>query len=88
MAKDYPAPRKCVDAVEVAATKPFEEGLVWEREAFVALMQTPESRALRHAFFAERAASKIPDVPEDTPARPIKSAAPSSAPAPWAAASP
>jgi 3-hydroxyacyl-CoA dehydrogenase len=75
MAKDYPAPRKCVDAVEVAATKPFEEGLAWEREAFVALMQTPESRALRHAFFAERAASKIPDVPEDTPARPIKSAA-------------
>ena len=72
MAKDYPAPRKCVDAVEVAATKPFEEGLAWERAAFVGCVQTPESRALRHAFFAERAASKIPDVPEDTPTRPIK----------------
>ncbi|MEI6225312.1 MAG: 3-hydroxyacyl-CoA dehydrogenase NAD-binding domain-containing protein [Deltaproteobacteria bacterium] len=75
MAKDYPAPRKCVDAVEIAATKPFDEGLAWERAAFIELVQTPESRSLRHAFFAERAASKIPDVPEDTPTRPIKSAA-------------
>ena len=75
MAKDYPAPRKCVDAVEIAATKPFEEGLAWERAAFIELVQTPESRSLRHAFFAERAASKIPDVPEGTPTRPIASAA-------------
>ncbi len=74
-AKDYPAPVKCVDALEAAATKPFEEGLRVEREAFLQLMHTPESRALRHAFFAERAASKIPDVPEDTPHRPVKSAA-------------
>ncbi len=38
-------------------------------------MQSPESKALRHAFFAERAAAKIPDVPEDTPTRPIRTAA-------------
>ncbi|HEY6004215.1 MAG TPA: 3-hydroxyacyl-CoA dehydrogenase NAD-binding domain-containing protein [Anaeromyxobacter sp.] len=75
VAKEYPAPHRCVDAVEWAATKPFEEGLKLEREAFLALMQTPESRALRHAFFAERAASKIPDVPEETPSRPIRTAA-------------
>jgi 3-hydroxyacyl-CoA dehydrogenase len=75
VAKDYPAPARCVDAVEVAATKPFEEGLAWERDAFLALVQTSESRSLRHAFFAERAASKIPDVPEDTPTRPVRSAA-------------
>ena len=36
---------------------------------------TTESKALRHAFFGERAASKIPDVPEDTPTRAIKTAA-------------
>ena len=42
-----------------------------ERDAFLALMMTPESKALRHAFFAERAASKIPDVPESTPQREI-----------------
>ncbi len=38
-------------------------------------MQTPESHALRHAFFGERAASKIPDVPSDTPVRDIKQVA-------------
>ncbi len=74
-ARDYPAPPRCVEAVEVATTRPFEEGLAWERAAFLALLQTPESRALRHAFFAERAASRIPDVPEDTPTRPIRTAA-------------
>ncbi|MBL3950534.1 3-hydroxyacyl-CoA dehydrogenase, partial [Bacteroides thetaiotaomicron] len=47
-------------------------GSIAEREGFVALMMTPESRALRHAFFGERAASKIPDVPSDTPLREIR----------------
>ncbi|WP_163561273.1 3-hydroxyacyl-CoA dehydrogenase NAD-binding domain-containing protein, partial [Klebsiella oxytoca] len=41
------------------------------REGFAALMLTPESKALRHLFFAERVASKIADVPEDTPLRSI-----------------
>jgi 3-hydroxyacyl-CoA dehydrogenase len=41
----------------------------------MALMITPESKALRHAFFGERAASKIPDVPEDTPQRKIEKVA-------------
>ena len=49
-------------------------------------MQTPESRALRHAFFAERAAAQIPDVPEDTPTRKIERVAVIGA-ARWAAAS-
>ena len=73
--KGFPAPLKCVDAVEAAVKKPFDEGLAHERDLFVELVQSNESRALRHAFFAERAASKIPDVPEDTPRRPIASAA-------------
>ncbi|MFP2924966.1 3-hydroxyacyl-CoA dehydrogenase NAD-binding domain-containing protein [Pyxidicoccus sp. 3LG] len=70
--KGFPAPLKCVDAVEAAVTKGFAEGLAVEREAFVHLIQTPESRALRHAFFAERAASKVAGVAEDTPVRPIQ----------------
>jgi 3-hydroxyacyl-CoA dehydrogenase len=73
--KGLPAPGKCVDAVEAAVTMPFEEGKAYERELFLQLVQSPESKALRHAFFAERAASKIPDVPEDTPTRPIRAAA-------------
>ncbi len=75
MAKNFPAPGKCVDAVEAATKKKFDEGMAFEREIFINLMWTPESRALRHIFAAERAASKIPDVPEDTPKREIKSIA-------------
>ena len=75
VAKGAPAPGKCIEAVAAAVSKPFDEGIRFERELFVQLMQTPESAALRHAFFAERAASRIPDVPEATKTRPIASAA-------------
>lgn len=75
MSKNFPAPLKCVDAVEAATKKKFEEGMALEREFFINLMWTPESRALRHIFMAERAASKIPDVPEDTPKREINAVA-------------
>ncbi|SFC61563.1 short chain enoyl-CoA hydratase /3-hydroxyacyl-CoA dehydrogenase [Polaromonas sp. OV174] len=75
MSKNFPAPLKCVDAVEAATRKKFEDGLLFEREIFINLMWTPESRALRHVFMSERAASKIPDVPSDTPKRDIKSIA-------------
>jgi 3-hydroxyacyl-CoA dehydrogenase len=75
MAKNFPAPAKCVDCVEQALKRKFDDGMAYERETFIALMNTPECRALRHAFFAERAASKIPDVPEDTPQRAIKAVA-------------
>ena len=75
MTKNFPAPLKCVDAVEATTKRKFADGLLLERELFVNLMLTPESRALRHVFMAERAASKIPDVPADTPLRDIKSLA-------------
>ena len=75
MAKNFPAPPKCVDAVEAATKKKFDEGIAFEREIFVNLMWTPESRALRHIFMADRAASKIADVPEDTPKRNVASVA-------------
>ena len=72
MSKNFPAPLQCVEAVAASVYKKFDEGMKQEREAFIALMMTPESRALRHAFMAERATSKIPDVPADTPVRPVK----------------
>jgi len=71
VAGPLPAPLKCVDAVAAAVGKPFDEGIAVERSLFMSLMVTPESPALRHAFFGERAASKIPDVPDDTPVRKI-----------------
>jgi 3-hydroxyacyl-CoA dehydrogenase len=71
MARHFPAPARCVDAVEASVKRRFDEAMVLEREIFSALMLTPECKALRHAFFGERAASKIPDVPEGTPPRPV-----------------
>jgi 3-hydroxyacyl-CoA dehydrogenase len=75
MSKNYPAPLKCVDAVQSALTKKFDDGMRYERDTFLALMLTPECRALRHAFAAERATTKIPDVPADTPMRDVKKVA-------------
>jgi 3-hydroxyacyl-CoA dehydrogenase len=72
VARHFPAPPRCVDCVEQAIKAKFDDGMRYERDAFVSLMLTPECKALRHAFFAERAASKIPDVPADTPLRPIR----------------
>ncbi len=72
MSKNYPAPLKCVDAVEAATKRKFQDGLDFERELFVNLMWTPESRALRHLFMAERATTKIADIPSDTPVRAIQ----------------
>jgi len=75
MAKNYPAPLKCIEAVEAAATKKFEEGMATERQIFINLMMTSESRALRHLFLGERAASKIPDIDSSVQAREIRSVA-------------
>src|SRR3954469_20649637 len=73
--RGYPAPLEIVACLEAAVSKPFDEGRKVERERFAHLVNTTESAALRHAFFAERQTTKIPDVPEETPARPIKKAA-------------
>lgn len=71
-AKHYPAPHKCIDCVEASVYKAFDDGLRLEHDGFVQLMMSAESRALRHAFFAERAAARIADVPESTPTRPLR----------------
>ena len=72
MSKNYPAPLKCLAAVEAASRMKFDAGMLEERRLFAELMNTPESAALRHLFMAERAASRIPDVAADTPQRDIK----------------
>ena len=70
-----PAPAEIAKCILAAVTLPFDEGRKVERERFEYLVNTVESKALRHMFFAERQTSKIPDVPEDTPTREIKRAA-------------
>jgi 3-hydroxyacyl-CoA dehydrogenase len=73
-ARGLTAPLKCAEAVEAAYMLPFDLGMTTERSIFLERVQSNESKALRHAFFAERSASKIPDVPEDTPLRDIQRA--------------
>jgi 3-hydroxyacyl-CoA dehydrogenase len=73
--RGYPAPLAIVTCVEAAVSLPFAKGVALERQEFQKLVKSDESRALRHLFFAERQVSKIPDVPDDTATREIKSAA-------------
>ncbi len=72
LAADQPAPLACIDCV-AEAHRPIAEGLAFEAEGFATLMDTAASRALRHAFFAERAAARIDGLPADTPTRSIRS---------------
>ncbi|MGI9170061.1 MAG: 3-hydroxyacyl-CoA dehydrogenase NAD-binding domain-containing protein, partial [Caulobacteraceae bacterium] len=69
--RGFLAPENNIRAVEAAVNEPFEEGLKTERKLFMELMTGPQSAAQRYAFFAERQAAKIPDLPEDTPVIPI-----------------
>jgi 3-hydroxyacyl-CoA dehydrogenase len=73
--RGFRAPENCIKAVEAAVNLPFDQGLKRERELFQELITSPESKAQRYFFFAEREAAKIPDVPADTPSRDIRKAA-------------
>src|SRR2546427_578564 len=73
--RGFRAPENCIRAIEAAVTLPFDAGLTRERELFLELLHSPESKAQRYFFFAEREAAKIPDVPPDTPAKEIRKAA-------------
>ena len=69
--KGYEAPEACIQAIQAAAEKPFAEGIKVERALFGKLIGGTQSAALRHNFFAERAANKIDDLPKDTQLIPI-----------------
>jgi 3-hydroxyacyl-CoA dehydrogenase len=73
--RGFRAPENCIKAVEAAVNLPFDQGMKRERELFQELITSPESKAQRYFFFAEREAAKIPDVPGDTPSREIRKAA-------------
>jgi 3-hydroxyacyl-CoA dehydrogenase len=69
------APVRCVEAVKAAVELPFDAGLKRERELFEEAVASTESKALRHVFFAERTAAKIPDVGPEVSTLPIKKVA-------------
>jgi 3-hydroxyacyl-CoA dehydrogenase len=67
------APGHIVSAVEAAATLSFDEGRAVERSLFMECIESPQSAAMRHIFFAERQASKIDGLAKDTPRRSVES---------------
>ncbi len=73
--RNQTAPLKVLEAFEAAATLPFDQGIQKERELSEASLQSPQAKALIHAFFAERAVGKIADIPKDTPLYSIRKAA-------------
>jgi 3-hydroxyacyl-CoA dehydrogenase len=73
--RGFKAPENIIKAIEAAVNLSFEEGLKREWELFSELVDSTESRAQRYVFFAERATSKIPDVPKDEPVVPVASVA-------------
>jgi 3-hydroxyacyl-CoA dehydrogenase len=70
--RGFEAWQAVIRAVEAAVDLPFDEGMKREREEFMNLVLTPQARAQRYVFFAERKVWKIADVPDTTPTLPIK----------------
>lgn len=70
--RGFEAPQAAIDAVEASLTKPFAEGLGIELEISQRLKASDQARAQRHLFFGEREVARIPDIPKDTPLRPIE----------------
>jgi 3-hydroxyacyl-CoA dehydrogenase len=64
------APLRCIDAIEGALSKDFDQALRRERAIFDECLQSHESRSLRYLFFAEREARKLPEL-RSVPAKPI-----------------
>jgi 3-hydroxyacyl-CoA dehydrogenase len=73
--KEYPAPLAIIDALQVGAAKGFDQGQQEEFAQFRKLVDGPVSTALRHVFFAERAAQRIDDLPAGTKSREINAVA-------------
>ena len=73
--KNLMAPLRAVEAIGAAASLPFDEGCVRERQLFDACVQSDQCRALIHAFFAERGVSKIPGIGKDVVVAPLQKVA-------------
>ena len=74
-ARGFEAPYACIECVEAAVQRPFDEGLAFERETFVRCRSSLQSKAQRHVFFAEREARRVRGVGPDTAKLTIQRAA-------------
>ncbi|PHP66187.1 3-hydroxyacyl-CoA dehydrogenase [Zhengella mangrovi] len=73
-ARGLEAPHACAQSVRNAITMPFEEGYAEELRIFLKLLNSDQSRAQRHLFFAEREAGKVAGVTKDVKPREVKKA--------------
>ena len=69
--RGFEAPEACIKAIEAAVNLPFDEGMKRERDIFLPLVTSTQSKAQRYAFFAEREVRKVPDLPADTKTLPV-----------------
>ncbi len=74
-ARGFEAPYACIECIEAAVEKPFDEGLAFERETFTRCRNSLQSKAQRHVFFAEREARRVRGVEKATPKASISQAA-------------
>jgi 3-hydroxyacyl-CoA dehydrogenase len=70
--RGFDAPNVAIQAVKASTELPYAEGVKKERELFTGLMSGTQSAAMRHYFFAERAANKIDNVDQSVPLIPIR----------------
>ena len=56
------APAVAVRGIQACCELPFDEGMKRERELFMELMNTDQRQGMIHAFFSERAVSKLPEL--------------------------
>jgi 3-hydroxyacyl-CoA dehydrogenase len=73
--KNLFSPQRIVDALEAAATLPFDQGMARERELAIQCMQNSQAKALQHVFFAERRAANVPNLDKSVTKRDVKSVA-------------
>jgi 3-hydroxyacyl-CoA dehydrogenase len=71
--RGFLAPFRCINAIEAATKLSFGEGMKREREIFLELKDSFQSKAQRHVFFSEREVVRIPGLPDDYPTREIRS---------------
>jgi 3-hydroxyacyl-CoA dehydrogenase len=61
------SPAEAVRAVQASVEQPFPVGLEIERRIFKELMETNQRQGMIHAFFSERAVSKLPELKDVEP---------------------
>jgi 3-hydroxyacyl-CoA dehydrogenase len=61
------SPAQSVRAVQASVEKPFNEGIMVERQIFMDLLKSDQSKGMIHSFFSERAVGNLPELKGITP---------------------